>query len=87
MEAPEECKELILRFRDEYAAANVRAVSQLAAKDWDSMWDVIIRRSAAELMEQDCDRFRVLRNLEGWADMYRRCICDPMKLFASSLDI
>ena len=53
----------------------------------DAFWTNVVRQSAQDLMRSDADAFAVRRRLEALVDRYRRLICDPVKLFSSSLRV
>ena len=63
--------------------ANIQAGRELLQSGWEDVWNIVLKRSASELMDPNCDTFTVRRRIEHLADVYRRSICDPVHLFAS----
>ena len=72
----------VAQFQSQYAEANRLAV-ETEGEGWDRVWNVVVRRAAEDLQQPDADVFLVRRRLERVADLYRRAICDPVRLFAS----
>ena len=78
-------QELVTQFREEYARANDHVVLTESA-GWAGLWDVVVRHCSDDLTRPGADPFAVRRRLERMADLYRRAMCDPVRLFAS-LDV
>jgi hypothetical protein len=74
---------ILQEFRSEYHIANNRAVADFFGTGWDGVWNAVTRACAADLMDPKGDPFVVRRRLERLADVYRRSVCDPVRLFAS----
>ena len=75
--------ELVSDLRDAYHVATYHAARDLSRSGWDLMWDTTIKSAARDLMRPNADAFAVRRRLEELANLYRRCMCDPIRLFAS----
>ena len=78
-----ELPSMLSEFREAYHVANYRAAQELSRSGWDLIWDTTIKSAARDLMLPNADAFLVRRRLEELANLYRRCMCDPVRLFAS----
>lgn len=76
---------LIADFRAEFHDACALAGSDLAAR-WDDWWTSTVRRAADDILRSGGSASAAVRQrLERAADYYRRMLCDPACLYASSL--
>lgn len=81
--APQSVGDVLSAFRREYHRMSSATASVVAAR-WDDLWSHVVEQAGRAVAAGEAPD-TVRRRIEDLADLYRRCLCDPVQMHSLPL--